>query len=299
MKHFYSIYNLTSMINKATCYKSPDKPTYIDLILTNCPGSFQNSGVVETRLSDFYKMVVTVMKTSYRKSQPKMIRHRNYKNFSNDIFGDSLQKIFPPNLGNSCDQDVDDFLISCNKILDQYAPRKKKYVRGNHSPFMNKNLSKAIMLRTKLRNIFLKNRTEENKNRYTKQRNLCVTLLRKSKRGYFNNLNEKNVCDNKKFWRVVKPLLSNKIISNEKITIVEGDKIIRSDKETAKVLNEFFSNVVTNLNIPQFNQIDQTSKNISDPVIKAIVSIGPIRVLLPSKKTVLLNLILISRLLRK
>ena len=67
MKHFYSIYNLTSMINKATCYKSPDKPTYIDLILTNCPGSFQNSGVVETRLSDFYKMVVTVMKTSYRK----------------------------------------------------------------------------------------------------------------------------------------------------------------------------------------------------------------------------------------
>ena len=68
MKHFCSIYNLTSMINKAMCYKSPDKPTYIDLILTNCPGSFQNSGVVETRLSDFYKMVVTVMKTSYRKT---------------------------------------------------------------------------------------------------------------------------------------------------------------------------------------------------------------------------------------
>ena len=84
-------------------------------------------------------------------------------------------------------QNTHDFLIFCNKILDQYAPRKKKYVRSNHLPFMNKNLSKAIMLRTKLRNIFLKNRTEENKNRYTKQRNLCVTLLRKSKRGYFNN----------------------------------------------------------------------------------------------------------------
>ena len=36
-------------------------------------------------------------------------------------------------------------------------------------------------------------------------------------------------------------------------------------------MNEFFSNVVTNLNIPQFNQIDRTSENISDPVIKAIV----------------------------
>ena len=127
-------------------------------------------------------MVFTVIKTSYRKSQPKIIHYRNYKNFSNDIFRDSLQKILPQNLGNSCNQDVDDFLISCNKILDQYAPRKKKYVRGNHSPFMNKNLSKAIMLRTKLGNISLKNRIEENKNRHIKQRNLCVTLLQKSKR---------------------------------------------------------------------------------------------------------------------
>ena len=86
-------------------------------------------------------------------------------------------------------------------------------------------------------------------------------------REYFNNLNEKNVSDNKIFWKIVKSLLSNKIISNEKITIVEGDKIIRSDKETNKVLNKFFPNVVTNLNIPQFNQTDRTSENISDSVI--------------------------------
>ena len=59
-------------------------------------------------------------------------------------------------------------------------------------------------------------------------------------------------------------------------------------------------NVVTNLNIPRFNHIDRTSENISDAVIKAIVKyIGSIQVLLPSKKTVLLNLILSSRLLRK
>ena len=134
---------------------------------------------------------------------------------------------------------------------------------------MNKNLSKAIVLKTKLRNIFLKNRTNKNKGRYTKQRNLYATLLRKSKREYFFNLNKKNVRDNKKFLKVVKPLLSNKIILNEKITIVESDKVIRGDNETAKVLNEFFSNVVTNLNIPQFSYIDRTFENINDPVIKA------------------------------
>ena len=40
IKVFCSNYNLTSMINKPTCYKNPDKLTCIDLILTNCPGSF-------------------------------------------------------------------------------------------------------------------------------------------------------------------------------------------------------------------------------------------------------------------
>ena len=114
------------MVNKATCYKNPDKPTSIDLILTNRPRSYQNYCVVETGLSDFHKMVVTVLKTFHRKSQPKIIHYCNYKNFSNCIFRESLQKIFPQNLVNSYDKDVDDFLIFCNKILDQYAPRKSE-----------------------------------------------------------------------------------------------------------------------------------------------------------------------------
>ena len=80
----------------------------------------------------------------------------------------------------------------------------------NQSPFMNETLTKAIMHRSKLRNKFLKKRTEENRRNYSKQKNLCVTLLRKSKREYFGNLDEKKICDNKKFWSVVKPILSNK-----------------------------------------------------------------------------------------
>ena len=128
---------------------------------------------------------------------------------------------------------------------------------------------------------------------------MCVTLSRKCKGEYFKNLNEKNVCHNKEFWKVDKPLLSSKIISNGKITTVEGDKIRRIDKETVKVLNEFFSKVVTRLNIPQFNQIKRTSENISDPVIKAIVKYRAHPSVIAIKKTVLLNLILISRLLKK
>ena len=51
-------------------------------------------------------------------------------------------------------------------------------------PFMNKELSKAIMDRARFRNNFLKHRTDENRKKYSKQSNYCVSLLRKTKRTY-------------------------------------------------------------------------------------------------------------------
>ena len=71
IKIFCSNYSLTSTINKPTCYKNP----YIDLILTICPRSFQNSCAIET---DFHKMIVTVMKASYRKIEPRTINYRDW-----------------------------------------------------------------------------------------------------------------------------------------------------------------------------------------------------------------------------
>ena len=51
-----------------------------------------------------------------------------------------------------------------------------------YKPFMNKRLSKAIMQRTRFRNTFVKNPTDENRYIYTKQRNSYVPLLRKEKK---------------------------------------------------------------------------------------------------------------------
>ena len=58
--------------------------TCIDITLTNCPGSFQNSYVTETGLSDFHKMIVTVMKASNWKIEPRVINYRAYKSFLNE-----------------------------------------------------------------------------------------------------------------------------------------------------------------------------------------------------------------------
>ena len=96
------------------------------------------------------------------------------------------------------------------------------------------------MTRTKLRNIFLQNKSEENKIRYTKQINFCVSLLRKTKKRYYENLNEKSVVDNKLFWKTVKPLLSDKVMGKDHIHLVENDELIKTDLETAEMFNNFF-----------------------------------------------------------
>ena len=74
------------------------------------------------------------------------------------------------------------------KVLNKHAPIKTKYLRANHSPFVTKELSKAILLRSKLRNQHLKCKSEEAKARFQIQRNFCVALLRKAKHDYYENL---------------------------------------------------------------------------------------------------------------
>ena len=48
------------------------------------------------------------------------------------------------------------------------------------------------------------------------------------------------ICDNKTFWKVVKPMLSKNIKSNEKLTLIKNDEIIKTKRGTANVLNTFF-----------------------------------------------------------
>ena len=96
------------------------------------------------------------------------------------------------------------------ELLSKVAPLKTKFLRAIHSKFVTKEVSKAIMLRTKLRNRLLKKRTLEARTKYNKQKNICVTLVKKDKRNYCENLDLKGN-DNKKFWATVKPLFSNKI----------------------------------------------------------------------------------------
>ena len=90
-------------------------------------------------------MIVTVVKTSFLRLPPKIIHYRVtiICNYDNNIFCVSLFKelsklnIEPINLN--------EFVTVSIDTLNNHAPSKKKYIRGNHLPFMNKELFKEIM----------------------------------------------------------------------------------------------------------------------------------------------------------
>ena len=135
--------------------------------------------------------------------------------------------------------------------------------------FMTKDLSKEIMKRSSSR--FLKGKSLENRMLYTQQRNYRVSLLGKTKIRYYANLNENKILDHKQFWKVVKPLFSDKSVSGDKMNLPENDEYVKTEMKTAEVFNSFFPNIVKNLKIHHYSNFDPVTQNIEDPTSKAIV----------------------------
>ena len=124
------------------------------------------------------------------------------------------------------------------------------------------------MNRTKLRNKFLRSRSTEDRSAYNQQRNFCLTLVKKGKKDY-NHLDHKKVTNNKSFWRTVKLLFSDKNSSFSKTTLIEKELLLNDDEKISSTLNDFFSNVVFNLNTPPYEDTQINPDQFEDPVLKA------------------------------
>ena len=92
------------------------------------------------------------------------------------------------------------------------------------------------MTRSRLRNKFLRCRSDQNEKTDNEKRNRCVKLVRGAKKAYYSNLSIKDVNENKTFWKIIKPLFSEN--SNENIALVDNNNV-SSEIEIAGKLNVF------------------------------------------------------------
>ena len=86
MKVFWNQYKLKSLNKDPTCFKNVNKLSCIDLFLTNNSKCFENCLTLETGLSDFHKLIATIMKTKQVRLPPKIVNYRHYKNFDTEVF---------------------------------------------------------------------------------------------------------------------------------------------------------------------------------------------------------------------
>ena len=105
------------------------------------------------------------------------------------------------------------------------------------------------MLRSKLQNKYLKCKSEEARARFKIQRNVCVTLLRKARRNFYENLELGRVNGSNKFWNAVKSVLGNKVTTRRNIFLIENKKVVTSEIELAKTFNKYFVDIVPKLGI--------------------------------------------------
>ena len=172
---------------------------------------------------------------------------RIYNSFDIKLFDKDLDK----NLKSNHIVIFSDFQNTFTTVLHKHAPIKKKILRFNNNPFMSKALRKAIMHKSKLKNIYNKKRADVNWANYQKQRNFCVTLLRRTKKEYFQNLNVKDLSDNKKFWKAIKPYFSNKGLNSNKMLLKEKGELVSDEKQLASIMNRFFIIITKNVKLKE------------------------------------------------
>ena len=102
------------------------------------------------------------------------------------------------------------FTMVFRLVLDKLAPLKVKKVPGNQGPFMSKELWKAIINKSKIRNKYQKWPSRENPLALKEAKKFCNKLTKSVKKSYFRKVTGKGFVNNKTFWNTVKPFLTTK-----------------------------------------------------------------------------------------
>ena len=163
IESFLYMHRLCNVVKEKTCFKNMQNPSCTDLLLTNNVYAFQQTT----------KLVLTVLKTTVPRSQPKEITYRDYKQFDPSKFKKELKNVLTKENIDSCTKFDEQFL----KVLNIHAPLKRKLLRANHAPYISKTLRKATKRRSCLEKIYFKKRTDQSLKTYRKQKKLLQPAL--------------------------------------------------------------------------------------------------------------------------
>ena len=87
---FLNKHKCKNIVKSKACYKSQEG-SCIDLTITSRHSLHQFFHAFKIGLSDYHLMVYTMLKSTYTKLEPKILRKRSYKDFNKESFLQDLQ----------------------------------------------------------------------------------------------------------------------------------------------------------------------------------------------------------------
>ena len=160
-------------------------------------------------------MILIFFRSYFPRLLPKIITYRSFRYFKTFLY--ELQNKLS---AKECNGGVtyDDLMDIFRSTLDSHAPLKQKKVRGNQTPFMTKELSKAIITRSRMKNKCNKWPSREKFLDLKQIKSKRTNLTKTAKKQYFAKSTENQPLTNKSFWNSISPFLTSKNVRNDETT---------------------------------------------------------------------------------
>ena len=195
-------------------------------------------------------IITTMLKSCFNNIESKLLNYRDFKHFSQENFKEDLSEALC-----DCGDSYDDFDHIFTSKLNKHAPKKKKWIRGNNKPHVNKALRQAIMKRSRLKN---------KANRLKTPLTYVANLNKEAKLEYFSKF-ESN--DNKPFWVNCKRYFTNKHSkADTDIVLSENGELILKSNEMANIFNDYFGSIVENLDLNHWDGHSLSPAKSSDRI---------------------------------
>ena len=127
------LFDLSSLIQKPTCFMKNCKPSLLDVVLTNSKSLCIKTLNFATGISDWHSMISTVINNQIPKTEKHKIQYRSFRSVDADALNMIMKDVMLT--GNTEDENInihavyDKFEIDIRNVCDKHVPIKERYVK--------------------------------------------------------------------------------------------------------------------------------------------------------------------------
>ena len=191
--------------------------TLIDNIFVNDLEAQSLGGNITATISDHFPQF-SQLNIFDKHNKIKSVKYgRSYKHFNQNEFETELQNINWINIlqGNSTEQCFNKFFLIIEHLLNEMAPLRKltkKEIELQKLPWITNGLLISMADRDKTYKLFLNENDDQKKSdiflMYKRKRNMVISLIRRSKRDYYDVFFEEHKSNVKKTWEGIRNIVN-------------------------------------------------------------------------------------------